>query len=164
VRFGNESAHSNKGKNEVMKREQMKRARNVSSFFPTETKGIWRGQYLPPQGKLKASFDEAHEAGCLQAETNNPTFRERFPLLMIALLCNPCDGCPIWEQDGPACECFQKYHTAMANAEIRITAERGKAHVKTTEKCSVCGFKIKGANHEEGIHHKAAVAKITEAS
>ena len=27
-------------------------------------------------------------------------------------------------------------------------------HGKSTKRCSVCGFMIRGKNHEEGKHHK----------
>lgn len=137
-----------------MNQETRKRARNVSSQFPQDRQG-----YCPPRGVLKAQFHEAHEAGCLQAEEDSLAFKERFDMLMRAMMANLCDSCPIWTQDGPACECFQKYHTAMTHCERAVGAERQKTYFKTVERCSICGFKIKGANHQSGKHHQEALAR-----
>lgn len=40
-----------------------------------------------------------------------------FSALMAATLKNPCVGCPIWDNNGPACIAFQQYHSAYDRAE-----------------------------------------------
>ena len=131
------------------------KARNVHSQFPKDRR---RG-YLPPKGLLKVQFHEAFEAGCLQAEEDSLVFKERFDMLMAAMMANICDGCPVWTGSGPACKCFQKYHTHMKHAERAVSTERQKAHFKTQEKCSICNRKIRGPNHQEGKHHQEALAR-----
>lgn len=83
--------------------------------FQKFDRGPQHGQYKSPVGHLLATFDQAHEAGCLQAEML--TGCSYFGMLMVSTRLNPCDGCPVWKEDGPACGTFQMYHTAYAYAK-----------------------------------------------
>ena len=69
-----------------------------------------------PAGRLVATFDEMHEAGCIQAEF--PGCRIMFSFLMIELDGNPCDGCPVWDEKGQDCEAHQKHHSSFIGQQI----------------------------------------------
>ena len=77
--------------------------------YPKIQHGPFKGRYEAPQGQLIATFEQAHEACCLQAELDE--LRPMYSLLMVETRLNPCDSCPVWDSNGPECECFQLYHT-----------------------------------------------------
>lgn len=82
--------------------------------FPKHERGPYRGRYIDPEGQLVGCFEELMRAGCIQAEL--PHMVPRFHVLMVATGKNPCNGCPVWSEKGPACKAFQKYHTAYSDA------------------------------------------------
>jgi len=86
-----------------------------------------------------------------------------FEGLMIATHCNPCDGCPQWENIGPECECFREYHTAwkkaIAQVQADIQAEKEK-HIRIVKRCPECGLRIRSGDveaHNQGDAHKQRV-------
>jgi hypothetical protein len=83
--------------------------------FPKHERGPYRGRYIDPVGQLAGTFEQLMEAGCIQAE--NRELEPLFYALMVATTRNPCDGCPIWNDKGPACAAFQQYHSAYHRAE-----------------------------------------------
>lgn len=88
---------------------------DISYKFPKHEQGPQRGGYLPSSGQvdeLLVTFDQAHESGCIQAVHGPP-----FWALMIATNLDPCNDCPVWKEDGPACKTFQMYHTAYAHVK-----------------------------------------------
>ena len=94
--------------------------------FPIGYKGQYRGQYLPPRGLLKATFEQAQAAGCIQAID-----QKVFDGLMKVTCNNPCNGCPQWADGGPKCGAFQQYHLAWARHQeaLKNKAEADKAAV-----------------------------------
>lgn len=85
--------------------------------FPKHECGPYRGRYVDPIGRLEGTFEQLMEAGCIQAE--NREMEPIFYALMVATKKNPCDGCPVWGDKGPACVAFQQYHSAYYCAEER---------------------------------------------
>jgi hypothetical protein len=70
-------------------------------------------RYLPPKGTLSPNFEKLKADKCIQAETDS--LRDLFAILMGLTGCNPCNGCPVWERQGPACKAFQNNHSAYAS-------------------------------------------------
>lgn len=66
-----------------------------------------RERFIPPKGQLLVTFEKAQAVGCIQA-VNSLYFNK----IMSATQLNPCDGCSIWEDEGPKCQAFVKYHSA----------------------------------------------------
>jgi len=132
--------------------------RVACNFTRTTRKNV----FAPPQGILGASFNQANEAKCLQAEF--PSLRRIFEGLMITTRSNPCNECPRWESIGPECECFRKYHTAwkVAIAQVQADARAEKErNIRIVKRCPECGLRIRGGNvaaHEQGDAHKRRVA------
>ena len=79
----------------------------MKHLYPKIKQGPNRGEYEPPQGRLTATYVELQTAGCIQAKAG----ADYFLRIMAGTYCNPCNGCPIWTQDGPDCKAFQAYHT-----------------------------------------------------
>jgi hypothetical protein len=81
-----------------------------------------------PVGKLRASFKELFEAGCIQTggdshgslEVATGTFSLRFIALMLLTENNPCDGCPVFQ--GGSCRAYKRYHTGPTNQRIQNQA------------------------------------------
>jgi hypothetical protein len=82
--------------------------------FSKHERGPYRGRYLDPEGQLHGTFEQLMLAGCIQAEM--PELRAIFRLLMVEVSGNPCAGCPVWNNKGPACVAFQQYHSAYHQA------------------------------------------------
>lgn len=93
--------------------------------FPKHERGPYRGQYMAPVGTLSRDFDGLQLSGCIQAETE--ALLPLFIGLWTATRGNPCDGCPVWRDKGPACKAFQLHHTAYRDAEFRRTARIAQA-------------------------------------
>jgi hypothetical protein len=83
--------------------------------FSKHERGVQRGQFIDPVGRLNGTFEQLGEAGCIQAES--PELMPLFTQLMLATALNPCAGCPIWSENGPECVAFQRYHSAYRRAE-----------------------------------------------
>jgi len=108
---------------------------DISHLFPKGTRGIKHRGYLPPKGALLAAFEQAMEAGCIQAEMDS--LRGMYAAIMVWTNCNPCCGCPEWDRIGPKCGCFQKHHTAY-----RDVLKQNKARVEETTSPSSAGLPL----------------------
>ena len=115
-----------------------------------------------PRGRLNGDFDQLFSLGCIQTGADvhsdigsaHYQFGSLFEALMIATSSNPCDGCPAYA--GGKCRAFRALHS-QAHAETRAVFFNSMASRATVKKCSVCGCRIRGKNHEEGTHHKQRV-------
>ena len=111
-------------------------------------------RFLPPDGILDATYEQAHEAGCLQAEEMSEDFKKRYYLLHAATGLNLCSGCPVWETKGPQCACFQRYHTAAKSKLAQINRKKAARVVRSRPRCAECGLRIRGLFHADGEQHK----------
>jgi len=127
--------------------------KRITQQFPKESNRK-NAKYLPPKGMLVAQYPEAKAAGCIQAESEELFYNG----LMQATKFNPCDGCSVWDRKGPACPCFNQYHTAVRDAKAVVAKEERKQkelHTRHVERCPDCGLRIRGSKegHESGQQH-----------
>lgn len=125
--------------------------------------GWGRRDFLPPIGILKAEFNEAGAADCMQARPLLP--KACFDSLMSVTKFNPCNGCSTWQQIGPECQCFQQYHTAFRAAKAKVAAgerRQNELHTRVIERCTECGLRVRGPNHSTGKHHTERVAALAK--
>jgi len=132
---------------------KLKKVGTLIRCFPKHEGRDRHQGFKRPHGKLEVTFDEAMVAGCIQAEDEN--LRERFIPIMGLTGMNPCDGCPIWQDHGPECECFQKHHSAFRAIVQHV--EGAKIMRRVRSRCPTCGLRIRGDNHES--HCKGKVVK-----
>jgi len=124
----------------------------IRSFPKYAGKGRFQGFY-PPIGCLEAVPDEAMKAGCIQAENEN--MLQLYTALMAATGLNPCNGCPVWQEHGPECYCFQMYHTAFWQLIQKSKQAKVLGIIQSRLRCPECGLKIRGKNHEAHCKGKA---------
>jgi hypothetical protein len=93
----------------------------LEQAFPKGVRGAERGRWLPPKGTLSSDFDMLQADGCIQAEMKS--LRAMFAMLMSLSGRNPCDGCPVWDRQGPQCKAFQKHHSAYISWKHSHDAE-----------------------------------------
>jgi hypothetical protein len=86
-----------------------------------------------PAGRLMATYEQALETGCIQAQPGE----ELFAGLMLHTGCSPCNGCPAYSRQ---CKTFAAFHSSVP---------RPVASNPPTLKCEKCGLKIRGTNHAE---------------
>lgn len=80
---------------------------------------------MPPVGRLTGSFEDLQAAGCIQAEMES--LRPIFVGLMDMTNCNPCNGCPIWDQLGEDCKAFAKFHSYAIESRYQAKVELEQA-------------------------------------
>jgi hypothetical protein len=107
-------------------------------------------------GRLTGSFRELHAMGCIQtgadvhpeADDAIKQFHVLFYGLMEATGDNPCPGCPAFNNG--LCAAYKRYHTGLH----RVIEPGRHGQPSFRPRCK-CGFKIRGAHHSEGSHHKS---------
>ena len=110
----------------------------IEQAFPRERK-YRQERYLPPKGRLSNDFEGLMGAGCIQAE--NEGLRVIFGLLMVETNMNPCNGCPVWDRQGPQCKAFQQYHSAYRAWK---TAHDEQIRAVTTPQNAPAGHPLEG--------------------
>lgn len=106
----------------------------------------------PPVGYLKAEFADLQSAGCIQCETNE--LEPMFTALMLATRCNPCGGCPKWQQRGDECKAFRLYHSAWRNkqqARDRRIAEATQPRAKNSDNAKFYNLSVAQIAERLGI-------------
>ena len=111
---------------------------------------------------LTGTFEELFAAGCIQTgadvcddlEEAKPKFRKLFMALSLVTHGDICNGCPAFK--GGSCKAYRTYHTAA----MRQSSPLPRTTNKTANRCTICGLKIRGKNHDQGEHHQRAMKSV----
>jgi len=88
-----------------------------------------------PVGFLKPDFEGLQQAGCIQAD-----MRPLFIGLYAATQGNICNGCPVWQEQGPECKAYQQYHSEALSKAV----DRHQRIVQAVFPCDKNGDKWHG--------------------